>query len=436
MKTVLTGGLVALDANVLLNLYRYLPSAREELFGVLEKLKSNLWVPHQVGLEFSRRRHAAIRDHESTFDTLSTHLDSSLQATITQINTFANRVSLDPLTKKHITSRLEEVFEGVRVAIERIKPDIQKLGAGTREDPVIKRLDLLLEDKVGPALVGKDLELAVVEAARRAELNIPPGYKDKGKDDSRGDYLLWHQLIIEASSRGTPVLLVTDDVKEDWWRKDYGRTLGPRPELYEEMIEKAGVPFLMMTTSNFLRNTNVYLNAAVSVATIEAAQEVVANQSERGSFSISHEIELLISRLEADESHPGGRGTIQHIVFAREVNALLRELPAAKLERLRDGATFIFELSDGRPVLIISKFFDTSTPETFRSQLRRFVERKLRRLTSDSFVGVLIITNVEIPSMMWTELDPDIKGVDVVVWDGDSKGTLDIVAALREIAQR
>lgn len=433
LGSVFASGLIALDANVLLNLYRYLPSARDELFKVLEKLQDNLWIPHQVGLEFSRRRLSAIRDHESTFDALNAHLDASLQTTTSQINAFANRVSLDPSTKAHLTTQLEGAVKSIRDEIEKIKSGIRK--AGVSEDPVIGRLDVLLENKIGQALDKKELESAVAEAARRAESNLPPGYKDKKKDDSTGDYVLWHQLILQASKRRVPVLLVTDDVKEDWWRKDQGRALGPRPELYEEMVEKAEVPFLIMTTSSFLRSANKYVDAAVSVATIEAAQEVVTNYYERGSSSISREVESLISQLEADLAYPGGRGAIQHMVFAREVHALLCELPGATVERLDNGSGFVVSLNDQFPVFVVTKFFDTSSQKLLRSQLRRFAERKLNPFTSQSLAGVLLVTNVEIPKSAREEISVYMDNLEIVVWDGDSGGTLNIINALRRIEE-
>src|SRR5690242_11422468 len=34
-----------------------------------------------------------------------------------------------------------------------------------------------------------------------------------------GDYLVWTQVLREARQRQCDVLLVTGDVKEDWWRR-------------------------------------------------------------------------------------------------------------------------------------------------------------------------------------------------------------------------
>ena len=39
-----------LDANVLLNLYRYPEPARKDLFKVLNKIKERIWVPYHAAL--------------------------------------------------------------------------------------------------------------------------------------------------------------------------------------------------------------------------------------------------------------------------------------------------------------------------------------------------------------------------------------------------
>ncbi|MGW7499712.1 PIN-like domain-containing protein [Streptomyces luteogriseus] len=49
-------GLVVVDTNVLLTLYRSNQRTREDLLTVLDRLRERLWVPHQVLAEFWRNR--------------------------------------------------------------------------------------------------------------------------------------------------------------------------------------------------------------------------------------------------------------------------------------------------------------------------------------------------------------------------------------------
>src|SRR4051794_4032848 len=46
-------GWFVLDANVLLNLYRYKAEARTDYLNVLAQIAARTWIPHQAALEFS-----------------------------------------------------------------------------------------------------------------------------------------------------------------------------------------------------------------------------------------------------------------------------------------------------------------------------------------------------------------------------------------------
>ena len=64
---VMRSGMVVLDANVLLNLYRYNDRARQDLLGALARLKNTLWVPHRKRRTVSASRASA---HEPGTTTL------------------------------------------------------------------------------------------------------------------------------------------------------------------------------------------------------------------------------------------------------------------------------------------------------------------------------------------------------------------------------
>jgi hypothetical protein len=55
-KRLWTKSLFVLDANVLLNLYRYSSETRKKLIEILQRLDTRLWVPHQAALEYQRNR--------------------------------------------------------------------------------------------------------------------------------------------------------------------------------------------------------------------------------------------------------------------------------------------------------------------------------------------------------------------------------------------
>ncbi len=270
-RRVLTEGLVVPDANVLLNLYRYNPQTRGDLFAVLEKLGDRLWVPHQVLVEFWRNREAALRDpHDSAENTVEALEDQREQA-VRVLRTWANRIALAPDRLSELEDSLEQGF-GVLIEAITGSADADEVdhARNTNSDPVLSTLESVLHGRVGQALDRESMGEAIKEGLRRIESEVPPGYMDKGKGAQHAvsDYLIWEEVLREAEARRTEVLLVTGDIKDDWWRKERGETRGPRLELVDEMRTRAGVSLFMLRPESLLVH-------AGQVLEIEVRQESV-----------------------------------------------------------------------------------------------------------------------------------------------------------------
>jgi hypothetical protein len=92
------------------------------------------------------------------------------------------------------------------------------------------------------------------EASTRFKEKRPPGYMDEAEkegDRRYGDFLLWSETMEFATAANKPVVLVTSELKEDWWERPSGRTLGPRMELVQEFREATGHPILIYQTERF-----------------------------------------------------------------------------------------------------------------------------------------------------------------------------------------
>lgn len=275
VKAAMQTGLIAPDANVLLNLYRFQSGARDELLGTLEKAGDRLWVPHQVGLEFLRNRLNVMHEQQQFFSKTEAAFGELVDELRKKVREFRTRIALG-----------EDQIAGVMESIAELHERFTRLAAGAADgnvylgehasDKVLAQVEALLENRVGGAMTAAELDEARKEAQRRVKEKIPPGYKDGDKADPSGDYLVWLQIMTEAKARRVPAILITDDRKEDWYRREHGQTLGARPELREEMMNEAGVPFIIMTTGTFLHHAETYLDAEVSDETIAQAKELPA----------------------------------------------------------------------------------------------------------------------------------------------------------------
>ena len=125
------------------------------------------------------------------------------------------------------------------------------------KDPVLSKLELLIAGKVGQRPDPEDLESFRKEAKRRIEQRQPPGYMDvkKGDERSYGDCLLWLESLAESKRRNNQhLVIVTDDVKEDWWRIENGQKRGPRPELALEARSHHRAELFIMRPESLLEH--------------------------------------------------------------------------------------------------------------------------------------------------------------------------------------
>jgi hypothetical protein len=150
----------------------------------------------------------------------------------------------------------------------------------------------VLQGRVGDALDPEAKAAAMKEGMRRVDAGVPPGYLDKSKGDELAvsDYLIWEQVLREAERRRSEILLVTGDVKDDWWRKERGQTRGPRLELVEEMRARASVGLFMLRPESLLVHAGHVLEVEVrkeSVQDVERIDRFLATSETGGWNAVS-----------------------------------------------------------------------------------------------------------------------------------------------------
>lgn len=261
---VFQSGLVVLDTNVLLNLYRSNERTRQDTFAVLTKLRDQLWVPHQVLAEFWRNRELkSVRHHHSTkAKETGTALDKARRSAQDAVERWVKDVRLKQ--DEDVTVKIDQGMKALARTLDDLREIIEGQAekdalsgtAETHTDPVLTELEPLLAGRIGAPLPSGEYDKAVQEAQKRADEEVPPGYEDfrnKSPEQAAGDYLLWVQLLQEAEARGCDVLLVTGDVKKDWWHtRDGDIPARPRVELVQELRERAGSRLYMLTPAELL----------------------------------------------------------------------------------------------------------------------------------------------------------------------------------------
>lgn len=297
--TFFTAGMVVLDTNTLLDTYKLTGTARVEFLDTLRALGDRLFIPHQVGLEFMRQRATVIKAG-SAFPGKFREAAKKLHGEVQTLKEHRRLQDED----------VSDIKEAIDVAIE----DILKrhahlydygvtLDKNIEHDSVFKEIEQITAGKVGPPFAKPEDKAKL--GNQRFKEKMPPGYSDHTKDPDKalGDYYLWEQTIIEAERRHQPVLLVSNDGKEDWVRKEDSYMRGPRPELVDEMLARTGQPFHLVNVKSFLTYAKTYLRAKVSDSTIEQAESVQKQAQEMRPASVVEGITIgeLIGGMTGDE---------------------------------------------------------------------------------------------------------------------------------------
>ncbi|HFK1790660.1 TPA: PIN-like domain-containing protein [Bacillus pacificus] len=270
------------DTNILLNVYRYPTQARDTLITVFETLNERIWIPHQVGLEYNFRMIEEIKDQEQAYD----RLKNKLAAKFNEISDEYKNASL-----RHSNLKLDEtLLDEVKVSIEKIKDDL-KIQKETHPDlhTIQLKLHNIFDGKVGESFDQEKIDEIQEAGTFRYEMKIPPGWKDKSKNEKRyhdgflyetkyGDFIAWNQILEYAKDNQTNVLFITDDQKEDWWKEYKGETIGPQPELIQEFKRYTnGCKFYMYQAKQFLKFISKYITTDLSSEHFEKAIEDIDN---------------------------------------------------------------------------------------------------------------------------------------------------------------
>lgn len=131
------------DTNVLLNLYRTSPSAKETLMEIFEQISDRLWIPHQVALEYQTRRLGVISKQLHAYREVQEYLQKEAGAISGKLSEYRRHAFLDI---DLLNARIEKVFSSIRKQVEKqqkVHPDW--LG----NDPIHEELTTLFEGKVG-----------------------------------------------------------------------------------------------------------------------------------------------------------------------------------------------------------------------------------------------------------------------------------------------
>ncbi|MCQ4148602.1 PIN-like domain-containing protein [Rhodococcus qingshengii] len=280
LARTITDGTIAVDTNVLHQLYRLGTEQRNEVLGVLRNpaVRDRIWVPHQVALEYQRNRLKVGRDQGHAYDAVTTEIATATN----KLSEVINQNIRDKKIRDQIKEAVHQALAPVSALVTELRGE-HVIDADTlrTSDPIRAALDKLLDKphRIGPKPDEKVIEDRIKDSVARYDKDIPPGYADakakKPKDNPEGDYLIWCEILDHAEANQRPLLFVTNDTKEDWYQLDDRIPVAPRIELKREIATKTKHPYHQLTLEQFLRLANEHLGTETSDATLTTVGQLV-----------------------------------------------------------------------------------------------------------------------------------------------------------------
>ncbi|VVJ21193.1 Uncharacterised protein [Amycolatopsis camponoti] len=283
IDTALREAVVAVDANVLLDLYRFRPQTSQDLINTLKSLDERLVVPHQALREFWRHRQRSQGSPRGATKAATDALAKSGRAICDALTVWAKAVGVVDDELSELASRVDGFVGTLKDELQQVLQDADAERSGDR---ILEQLEELLAGRITPRLDADEWTECVAEANRRIENEEPPGYKDAGKQDNdtpeggAGDYLVWYQATRYAKDKSKDLLLVTRDEKEDWWWRQQSDFVGPRPELALEFHELTGRRLFLLRPADLLARAAVLEVEVDRASPVDAGRVAEAGEEE------------------------------------------------------------------------------------------------------------------------------------------------------------
>ncbi|MEN1990300.1 PIN-like domain-containing protein [Paenibacillus hubeiensis] len=266
-----------LDANALLNLFRYPKESRDAMLEILESIKERIWIPHQVALEYHVNLETVLYEQKDQYEKLEKECVSELQKLISKLKNL-----------KHSNINTNIMVESLEQSSDLIK---KELSTQREEQPdlltIKDKINDLIGDNIGPEFTQDELNEIFSEGNERYENNVPPGYADSKKNKlyfhkglqyqaAYGDLIFWKQILNYATNQDVKsIVLISDDRKEDWILVVNGEKKGIHPYLINEFNNVSGGKlFNSYNSVQFIGQAEKFLGFKSSATVSEIIKEI------------------------------------------------------------------------------------------------------------------------------------------------------------------
>lgn len=241
-------GVIVLDTSLLLFLKQCDKKLAIDIIDILMFKKDNIWIPAHVKEEFyNNKQHERIQSGAcGRINEFKKRLNSSIDKVK---NTFSE-LAQETLSEGYDT--LSDVLGQVDInsmflnSLSQFEFKASTLTDENREflrSGIVETFYNIVFSKTATPLSEAEIHSIEEEGNWRYQNQIPPGYKDKKKNNENdyGDLIIWKEILNKSKEQNKPILFITRDKKIDWFNLNGKDIESPRQELFEEVKEQCGI---------------------------------------------------------------------------------------------------------------------------------------------------------------------------------------------------
>ena len=245
IKELLESGdtVVVCDTNVYLHIYTLAQGYCDFAMDCMNAVKKYLIVPSIIEIEFNEHRKKGYRQVENKVQNAEDEANETLRRARQSIRSTCTRLrklqfpDADKLLKD-LDIKIEEQLDIIKEFFDKRKGTLNLVSERWEKKDFVADLikDLKENGQVLEGVSESELYRLCENGKKRYRRLIPPGYEDANKDGIKkyGDYIWWSQICQYAKKEKKNIILVTDDVKKDWWDKKEDGNIELREELFKE----------------------------------------------------------------------------------------------------------------------------------------------------------------------------------------------------------
>lgn len=278
--------LFVFDTNVLLNFYRYSRPTANALKEALGSIATQVWLPHQVGIEYFKNRLHTISGQENNYN-------EPRQALQSLKNALSNKRG-HPYISEDLSNKFENLISEINKEFDEQTRALHLL---ISKDEFYEFVVSLFDGKVGKGFSDTELTSIFDEGKTRYSKKIPPGFGDKKPEPERyNDLVIWKQIVNHAKEQSSNVIFISDEERKgDWMHVHAGKTIGPLPALRKEFSELTGNSFHMYPAFRFIELAFNRDKKDISANIIDEVKEISKSSNYESNFkvvNVTYELEM------------------------------------------------------------------------------------------------------------------------------------------------